>query len=108
MSEAAQAELRLIETELIDVIKMDVARCFAAEVKTRTGSITFRYTFERQHDAWVLADGDEALDLVDSTIPAADDDAALACMRRVVRGAAFPADDAHGTTYRIFWTWRLS
>jgi hypothetical protein len=111
MSQPERAEQQRIEAMFAERIKGAVAKCFAANVHARAGKITFRYDLAPVGAQWVLSDAAEALEIVDSTIPESEDDAALDCMRRAAKGAALPIAgslfDGSGP-YHIYWSWYLA
>jgi len=111
MSPADRDEQKRVEAQFAEKIKPAVAKCFAEKVHAEAGNVTFRYAFKHTGDQFVYADGDDSLEMVSSTIPVSEDDAALDCMRHAVQGATLPATGSlfqSSESYQIFWSWYLS
>jgi hypothetical protein len=86
-----------------------LSQCLGASVHAR-GKLEFRYHLTLAGDGWTMAQSDDALELIDSTLAESDDDAAVDCMRSAARGLTLPmADSIHegAESYDIYWSWQL-
>jgi hypothetical protein len=111
LSDADRAEQKHIEDMFAASVRPALARCFSQKVRAHEGKLTFHYAFKSEGTSWVFAGAGDSLELIESTIPEEEDDAALGCMREAVEGAAMPMEGSRfegSSAYSIYWSWYLS